>query len=145
LNFREDKELGLYRFEYLSDGYRSVDWVWLGEDETKDYLANDEYVTGLIYRKATPDEEELYQEAYTDGHELGTVESNMAHSNEVYYKVLSFTGDEAGMKTQKIFTCGECKTRALDFEETAAKFGPYFITKDVDSVLWYICADCVSK
>lgn len=138
MTFRDDKELKLYRFEYLSDGHRTVDWVWLEETEPKDYLGNDDYVIGLSYREATQDEAELYNEAFSDGHGLGTVEANMAHSNEVYYKLVSFDP----METKKIFTCGECGKKALDFETQASKTGEYYVTKEIENILWYLCVDC---
>ena len=143
MSFNEDKELNLYRFEYLTDGHRAVDWVWLDEDEPKDYLANDDYVTGLTYRKATVDETDLYNEAFADGHGLGIVESRMENSNGVYYQLLSFDPDaEIGLNTKKIFTCGECGESGLDFETKAVTTGTYYVAKEKDGILWHICFDC---
>lgn len=138
MSFREDKELKLYRFEYLSDGHRVVDWVWLEETEPKDYLANDDYVTGLTYREATTDESELYNEAFSDGHGLGVAETRMETSNGIYYKLITFDP----METQKIFTCGECGESGLDFETKAVTTGKYYVAKEKDGVLWHICFDC---
>ena len=144
MSFREDKELYLYRFEYLSDGQPVVDWVWLGDGEDTQYLANDSSVSGLSYRKATYDEEELYNDAFSDGYGLGSVESEMRRSNEVYFKFVGLKGD-LELETEKVFTCGECKTRMLDFDSKVAKFGPYYITKERDDVLWHLCVECAGK
>lgn len=146
MSFREDKELDLYRFEYLSDGIRAVDWVWLGEGETFEYLANDDSVSGLSFREASNDEKELYESAFSDGYGLGSVENEIKHSNEVYYKFVGLKGD-LELETEKVFTCGDCKTRMIDFEPNVARFGPYYITKeDAESgVLWFVCVECAGK
>lgn len=144
MNFREDKNLSLYKFEYLHDGYATVDWIWLEPGDERDYLANDSDVTGLTMRQATQEEEDLYNEAFADGYGLGSVETEFKRSNEVYFKFLGMKGD-LELETEKVFTCGECKTRMMDFESKSAKFGPYFITKEVEGILWFLCIECAGK
>lgn len=146
MSFREDKELSLYRFEYLSDGYRTVDWVWLGEDEPKDFLANDDYVTGLTYRKATTDETDLYNEAFNDGLGIGHAESRMESYNGVGQRLNSMkidsTDDDFKLDTTKVFTCGECGESMLEFETKAVTTGQYYVAKEKNGVLWYVCFNC---
>lgn len=144
MSFRDDKNLKLYRFEYIDDGYATVDWVWLESDQTKDYLANDPDVHAMTVREATEEEADLYNEAFADGYGLGSVETEFKRSNEVYYKFVGMKGD-LELETEKVFTCGECKTRMMDFESKSAKFGPYFITKDIDGVSWFLCIECAGK
>jgi hypothetical protein len=141
------KEFELYRFEYIYQGERNVDWVWLkGEEETRDYMASETDIAAMTYRKASDDEVALYEEAFEDGRGLGIAETRMELSNGVVFRLESFTADEDGidMKTTKMFTCGECGTSSLDFEVKAATTGDYFVSFDKEGTLWHICTDCAS-
>lgn len=139
MTLSEDKNLKLYRYEYLSDGYKTVDWIWLEEGETPETLfVNDDYKTDVSYREATSDETDLYNGAFADGHGLAFVEARMENSNGVFYQLVTFDP----METKKIFTCGECKKDGLDFESQASKTGNYYVSKEIEGILWHLCIDC---
>jgi hypothetical protein len=143
----EKKDFKLFRFEYLSMGDRVVDWVWLtGEEEAKDYLTVDSGVSGVVYRSATADEEELYDEAFNDGLGLGQAEARMESYNGVAYQLnsmnLDVTNENFGIDTTKVFTCGDCGESLLEFELKAVTTGEYYVAKEKDGVLWYVCSEC---
>ena len=144
----EKKDFKLYRFEYLSLGDRAVDWVWLtGEEEAKEYLTAELDVSGVVYRKATIDEEELYDEAFNDGLGLGQAEARMESYNGVAFQLNSFApssldDEKFKLDTTKVFTCGECGESSLEFEVRAVTTGEYYVAKEKDGVLWHICFDC---
>lgn len=124
-----------------------MDWVWLtGEEEAKDYLTVDSGVSGVIHREATQDEEELYDEAFNDGLGLGQAEGRMENYNGVAYRLNSMKFDEdsdgLGIDTTKVFKCGDCGEESLEHEIKAATTGEYYIAKERDGVLWYVCFDC---
>lgn len=144
MSSNEGKNVNLYRFEYIEELCNSVDWLWLEPEEVKDFRANDPDVVLVSLRKATEEEEDLYNEAFADGYGLGSVETEFKKSNQVYYLFTGLKGDME-LQTEKIFTCGECRVRSINFEEKASMFGPYYITKEVDDILWYVCVDCVGK
>jgi hypothetical protein len=141
----EESKFKLYRFEYLLLGDRVVDWIWLtDEDEAKQYMTGDSGISGVIYRQATNEEAELYDEAFNDGHGLGIAESRMESHNGVMHRLDSFkaTDEEFKLDTTKIFTCGECGESELEFETKAVTTGGYYVAKEKDGVLWHICFDC---
>lgn len=143
----EKSKFKLYRFEYLSLGDRVVDWVWLsGEDEAKEYLTAQLDVSGVVYREATEDEDELYDEAFNDGLGLGQAEARMESYNGVAYRLNSVNLDaideDFKLDTTKVFTCGECGESQLEFETKAVTTGKYYVAKEKDGVLWHICFDC---
>lgn len=147
MSSEEKKKFKLFRFEYLSLGDRSVDWVWLtGEDEAKDYLTGQSDVSAVVYREATDDEEELYDEAFSDGLGIGQAEARMESHNGVLYQLnsmnLDVTDEKFGLDTTKIFTCGECGESSLEFDIKAVTTGQYYVAKEKEGVLWYVCFDC---
>lgn len=143
----EEKKFKLFRFEYLSLGDRVVDWVWLtGEEEAKDYLTGDSHISGVVYREATEDEEELYDEAFNDGLGLGQAEARMESYNGVVYQLNSLkfddTDGELAIDSTKVFTCGDCDESLLEFETRAVTTGEYYVAKEKEGVLWYVCSQC---
>lgn len=128
-------------------GDRVVDWVWLtGDEEAKDYLSVDSGVSGVMYREATEDEAELYDEAFNDGLGLGQAEGRMENYNGLAYRLNSMNLNPAdekfGIDTTKVFTCGECGESSLEFEIKAVTTGEYYVAKEKEGVLWYVCFDC---
>jgi hypothetical protein len=143
----EKKEFKLFRFEYLFMGDRIVDWVWLtGDEEAKEYLTAESHISGVVYREATGDEHELYDEAFNDGLGLGQAEGRMESYNGLAYRLNSFAPkslDESfKLDTTKVFTCGECGESSLEFEIKAVTTGEYYVAKEKEGVLWYVCFDC---
>jgi hypothetical protein len=143
----EKRDFKLFRFEYLSLGDRVVDWVWLtGDEEAKEYLTGESHISGVMYREATEDEEELYDEAFDDGLGLGQAEARRENHNGVAYQLNSMNlnpNDESfGMDVTRIFTCGDCGESLLEFELRAATTGEYYIAKEIEGVLWYVCSEC---
>jgi hypothetical protein len=137
----------LYRFEYIQYGERIVDWVWLkNEHEALDYMAGEEELAGMVYRKATVDETDLYDEAFTDGRNLGVAETRMEMSNGVTYRLNSFSADSDSIEldTTKLFNCGQCNKSGLEFDVKAASTGEYYVSTDKDGVLWHVCTDCAA-
>lgn len=133
-------DLSLYRFEYLSDGFRSVDWVWINEDELEKYLDYLSGNSGLIYRKASSDEEELYNEAYNDGYGVATIEEIQKVDNGISYKFNGLLED--GIDTEKMFKCARCDRHKI-FETEVAMTGGLYLTESREDILWHVCFDCV--
>lgn len=143
LTFREDKNLALYRVEYNYMDEHMLDWMWLESIDDISYLTTDEDVKDLTWRPATDDEVSIYDSAFADGHGLAMVESRMERSNEVYFEITNMNINEDGrLDTRKIFTCGVCEKTSLDFDTRAAKTGEFYVTKDIDSILWHVCIEC---
>lgn len=143
MSFREGKDLNLYRVEYTYLGDHTVDWIWVETLHDLDYLRTDEDVENLDWRVATKDEIDVYDDGFADGHGLALAESRMERSNEVYFELTNMEINEDGrLNTRKIFTCGVCEKTSLDFETRAATTGEFYVTKDIDSVLWHVCIDC---
>jgi hypothetical protein len=143
----EKKDFKLFRFEYLSMGDRVVDWVWLtGDEEAKEYLTAESHISGVVYREATGDEHELYDEAFNDGLGLGQAEARMESYNGLSYRLnsmnLNSENEKLGIDTTKVFTCGECGESSLEFEIKAVTTGEYYVAKEKEGVLWYVCFDC---
>jgi hypothetical protein len=141
------RKFKLYRFEYLTLGDRTNDWVWLtGEEEAKDYLTGEDDVSGVVYREATNDEEELYDEAFNDGQGIGKAEGRMESYNGVSYQLNAINLDpddeNFGLQTTKVFTCGDCNESLLEFELRATTTGDYYVAREKEGVLWYVCSSC---
>jgi len=132
--------LTLYKFETLEeDGFNRVDWIWIDEAELTDHLNS-----GTIYREATEEEVYLYEEAFSYGKMLGTVETSYLNHNGVMFRVDGLGGDylQDGLKTVKVFTCARCENPKEFDSEVATSHGLY-LTELKDNVLWHVCYDCV--
>lgn len=132
--------LTLYKFETLEeDGFNRVDWIWIDEAELADHLSS-----GTIYREATEEEVYLYEEAFSYGKMLGTVETSYLNHNGVMFRVDGLGGDDSldGLKTVKVFTCARCENPKEFDSEVATSHGLY-LTELKDNVLWHVCYDCV--
>lgn len=141
----ESETFKLYKFEYLHLGDNYTQWVWLKDDEeARTYMADDEGVSVVIYRQATKEESDLYEEAFEDGRGLGVAETRMEFTNGVVYKLNKFEPKDDGVSldTTKLFKCGQCEQEMLDFEVKAATTGEYYVSIEKESVLWYVCTDC---
>ncbi len=132
--------LTLYKFETLEeDGFNRVDWIWIDEAELAGHLSS-----GTIYREATEEEVYLYEEAFSYGKMIGTVESSYLNHNGVMFRVDGLGGDDSldGLKTVKVFTCARCENPKEFDSEVATSHGLY-LTELKDNVLWHVCYDCV--
>lgn len=132
--------LTLYKFETIEeDGYNRVDWLWIDDEELTEYLSS-----GTIYRKATEEEVYLYEEAFSYGKMLGTVETSYLNHNGVMFRVDGLGGDDLldGIKTVKVFTCARCEN-PKDFDSEVATVRGLYLTELKDDVLWHVCYDCV--
>ncbi len=132
--------LTLYKFETIEeDGFNRVDWIWVEDGEISNYLSS-----GTVYREATKEEVYLYDEAFSYGKMLGTVETSYLNHNGVVFRIDGL-GDfslEEGLKTVKVFTCARCEN-AKDFESDVATVNGLYLTELKDDVLWHVCYDCV--
>ena len=138
----EKNKLNLYRFEYYEplDDCSYVDWVWLEPQEVSEYRSSDVSVT---YRVATKDEQDLYNEAYSDGYGVAVALEFESNYNGVTYRVEISDNKEDFIST-KVFECGTCGERR-DFETEVAMANGFYLTdlKGKDSnILWHICYEC---
>ena len=129
----------LYRMEYLDEGTRIVDWLWLTEYELENYLEDKAQAAGLIYRAATSEEEELYDEAYRDGYEVAFITGIQENDHGVTFRVDDITEDS--ITTTKVFQCAVCD-RHDDFESGVATAAGMYLGVLKDDRLWHICYDC---
>jgi len=132
--------LTLYKFETIEeDGYNRVDWLWIDDEELTEHLSS-----GTIYREATEEEVYLYEEAFSYGKMLGTVETSYLNHNGVMFRVDGLGGDDLldGIKTVKVFTCARCEN-PKDFDSEVATVRGLYLTELKDDVLWHVCYDCV--
>lgn len=136
-----DDNSTLYKFETLEeDGFNRVDWIWVGEGELANYLSS-----GTIYREATEEEVYLYEEAFSYGKMLGTVETSYLNHNGVVFRIDGlgdFSEEEEGLKTVKVFTCSRCEN-PKEFDSDVATVNGLYLTELKDDVLWHVCYDCV--
>lgn len=129
----------LYRMEYLDEGVRIVDWLWLTEYELENYLEDKAQAAGLIYRAATPEEEELYDEAYRDGYEVAAITEIQKTYDGVTFRVDDIT--ETEITTTKMFQCAVCD-RHSDFDSDVATAAGMYLGVLKNDKLWHICYDC---
>lgn len=145
-----EPERSLYRFEYLDDGNRFVDWVWLSEDEVDKYMTPHSDISGMNRRRATADETELYDEAYEDGYGVAMVQEIMSSNNGLTYRI-EFNKDSEqepdanGLTGHRMFECATC-SKHKDFESEVAviETGPWYLATLKDTMLWFNCYDCTS-
>ena len=143
----DSNNLTLFKFSYIDeDGHRSVDWVWLSSSKgAQEHL--DSLEDGVLgtFREATEDELDLANESFADGYGVGMSQAQIEASNGVFFRVDSFdmfAEQDEMMKTTKVFTCGNCRSSNLEFEEKVARISDYYIAKEKDGVLWHVCLDC---
>lgn len=131
----DQEEKFLYRFEYYDteDNDLIVQWLWLEEIQVFDFIKE----TGAEVRKATKDEENLYNEAYFEGY----AKSAISEYDGITFAV-QFDGDgNLDMNGKKMFQCCICD-RHLDFEENVSSAGGMYLGAIRDDKLWHICYDC---
>lgn len=131
----------LYKFEYYEplDEHTYVDWVWLEPWEVSDYRSSD---SSVKYRKATSEEEDLYNEAYADGYGIASVIEFETKYDGVTFRV-ELSEDREDFTYTKMFQCSRCGNHK-DFETEVAVANGFFLTelKDKKDVLWHVCYDC---
>lgn len=136
----------LYKIEYKdSEGFLSVDWVWLEEGELEEYL-DSMWDHSAICREGSREEEELYNEAYAEGVGSAMIEEIIKNHNGVTFELGDLENyNESGiLKTTKIFECGVCGTHSDYYQNTAAT-GEFYLSVEKNDVLWYVCFDCAIK
>lgn len=133
----------LYRFEYLSDGERYTDWVWLEEYEVAEYLANDDAIAGVTCRRATSSEMELYDEAYNDGYDVAMIQEIQSAENGITFRVELSDDPENNndFVSHKMFECGVCGEHK-DFGPYAATANGFYVGVALKDMLWYVCFSC---
>ena len=132
-------DISLYRFEYLEEDIRVIDWLWLTEAELERYLENFKDASALVYRVATSEEEELYDEAYRDGYEVAAIQEIMKSDNGITFR-LDNIGEET-LETTKMFECGICGEHK-DFDSDVATANGFYVSISKEDILWHVCFQC---
>jgi hypothetical protein len=139
MEYAEDKQKNLYKVEYYEpeDQHLYTDWVWLEVSEVSEYRSGYKYVK---VRRATSDEENLYEEAYEDGYSVAMIMEMRSVDNGITFRVeVAPDGDfTAG---HKMFKCAICE-KHKDFNNEIAIINSFYLTKIVNDVLWHVCSDC---
>ena len=130
----------LYRFEYFEpeDNETYVDWVWLGPLELNYYKSD--YQT-IKVRPATPDENDLYEEAYADGYGIAAMLEFESSYDGITFRVELGKDGELDFNGKKMFECAVC-TQHKDFDEEVAMVKDLYLGVIKDDKLWHICYDC---
>lgn len=133
----------LFRFEYYEpeDQQTYVEWVWLKEEELKDYRAS--YQT-IKVRPATADESDLYDEAYADGYGVAAMMEFESQYDGVTFRVEMGEDGELDFNGKKMFQCGVCD-KHKDFEDDVAMTAGLFLGEVKDDKLWHVCYDCAEN
>lgn len=129
-------EVKLYRMEVLEEDRTVVEWNWLTNYELESYIASRAWVD---YRKATKEEEELYDEAYRDGYDVASLKSIEDTFDGITFRMDGFETGE--IKTTKMFQCAVCDQHK-DFEDEVATAGAMYLGVVKDDKLWHLCYDC---
>ena len=129
----------LYRFEYFEpeDNETYVDWVWLGPLELNYYKSD--YQT-IKVRPATPDENDLYEEAYADGYGMAAMLEFEDRYDGITFRVELKDGD-LDMKGAKMFECALCN-KHKDFETEVATANGLYLGEIKNDKLWHVCYEC---
>lgn len=138
----EKTNRNLYRFEYYEplDECKYVDWVWLEPHEVSEYNSGNNTTK---FRAATSEEEELYNEAYSDGYGMAAALEFESNYNGVTFRVEldKITKD---FSYTKMFQCATCKNHK-DFETEVAMANGFYLTElrgEKNDVLWHVCYEC---
>jgi hypothetical protein len=141
MDYEEGNQKHLYKVDYYEpeDECSYIDWVWLEFHEVAEYRSGYKYVK---VRRATQDEENLYEEAYEDGYSIAMIMEMRSIDNGVTFRVEL---DEDGGLTagHKMFKCAICD-KHKDFDGGVATVNGFYITKLIDDVLWHVCYDCAA-
>ncbi len=138
----EGEELKLRRFEFLDDEHTQVDWMWLTDKECIEHIEKRGEAGPLIYRDASAEEQELYDEAYNDGYMIATVTNNNDNYNGILFR-MDGLGEDGNIVTTKIFECAICG-ETKDFKEEVAMANGFYISVEKDDILWHVCYDCTT-
>lgn len=136
------ENLTLHRFEYIEEGLRLVDWVWLEDEEVDEYLQNRaEASAGLVHRVASAEEMELYDEAYQDGYGVAMVTESSENYNGVTFRLDGFDSEGLEIETTKMFECAICGEHK-DFDTNVAMANGFYLSIEKKDILWHACYDC---
>lgn len=138
----EHEEKSLFRFQYVEDGERYVDWVWLTLEDLVSYKTN--HGTDIHVRPATPDETDLYEEAYADGYGVAALMEFESQYDGVTYRLELPEGrNSIEFSQKKMFECAICG-KHKDFDEEVATANGLYLGEVKDNKLWHVCFDCAS-
>lgn len=140
MEYAEDGEKNLYKVDYYEpeDQRSYIDWVWLKPEEVTEYRSDYKYVK---VRRATQDEEDLYEEAYEDGYSIAMIMEMRSIDNGVTFRV-EVSDDGSFNAGRKMFKCAMCD-KHKDFEKVGTVNG-FYITAMIDDILWHVCYDCAA-
>jgi len=133
----------LFRFEYYEpeDQATYVEWVWLKEEELKNYRST--YQT-IKVRPATVDESDLYDEAYADGYGIAAMMEFESQYDGVTFRVEMGEDGELDMDGKKMFECAICSNHK-DFEDDVAMTAGLYLGEVKDDKLWHVCYVCAQN
>lgn len=135
-----DKERFLYRCERFEpeDNQLYVEWMWLSPEELKDF-SRDSNIENV--RRATYEEENLYEEAYADGYGVAAMLEFESQYDGITFRVELGEDGNLDFNGKKMFQCAICDSHK-DFETEVATVGDFYIGMVKDDKLWHICYDC---
>ena len=136
----EEEKVSLYRCEYFDSDNDEfiVSWMWLKEEEVAPYVDS----LSAVFRQATKDEEDLYNEAYADGYSNAALKDFESKYDGITFRVeFDENGNLITMNGKKMFQCAVCD-RTFDFEEFVASAGGMYLGAIRNENLWHICYDC---
>ena len=139
----EHEDRTLFRFEYYEpeDQATYVEWVWLKEEELKNYRST--YQT-IKVRPATVDETDLYDEAYADGYGIAAMMEFESTYDGVTFRVEVGEDGDLDFNGKKMFECAICE-KHKDFEDDVAMTAGLFLGEVKDDKLWHVCYDCAEN
>lgn len=137
---REEKSL--FRFQYVEEDETYVDWVWLTIEELVDYKSN--HGKDIHVRPATPDETDLYEEAYADGYGVAALMEFESQYDGVTYRLELPEGcNSIEFSQKKMFECAICG-KHKDFDTEVATANGLYLGEVKENKLWHVCFDCAT-
>lgn len=130
----------LYRFQYYEPEDRCdyVEWVWLTDEELPSYRSSDENVR---HRKATIEEQNLYDEAYADGYGVAAYMEFESTYDGITFRVELGEDGNLDVNGKKMFECAVCAEHK-DFDEEVAMSNDLYLGVLKKDKLWHVCYDC---
>lgn len=139
MDSEDNEERILYRAEYTDfDNSKTVEWVWLSEDDIVDYRSS---YNSVSLRLATEDETLLYDEAYADGYGIAAMLEFKSNYDGVTFRVELDENGNLNFEGAKMFECAVCSDHK-DFDDEVAMANDLYLGVVKDDKLWHVCYGC---
>ena len=139
IEYEDHEDKSLYRAEYVDfDNSKTVEWVWLGEDDVEMYRSS---YNSVKTRLATEDETLLYEEAYSDGYGMAAMLEFESSYDGVTFRVELDGNGNLDMQGTKMFECAVCGAHK-DFETEVAMANDLYLGVVKEDKLWHVCFEC---